>query len=132
MGGFQVLAMNNDWWRKMEYSVLQMQERPSNIENAYSNLLSFRSKPLGLDVFYEARTFVQQKKLHFKSNWCKELSMIPLLNINVTLMVLNPKLQAIQMRNMLTTFVRLCIDDESSPMDLDFGPSTTPEGFLFI
>jgi hypothetical protein len=71
----------------MEYGVLQMQEKPLNIENAYSNLLSFRSKPLSLDVFYEARTFVQQKKLHFKSNWCKELSMIPLLNINVTLKV---------------------------------------------
>jgi hypothetical protein len=118
---------------EMEYGVLQMQERPLNIEDAYSNLLSFRSKLLGLDVFYEAGTFVQQKKLHFfKSNWCKELSMIPLLNINVTLMVLNPKLQAIQMRNMLTTFILLCIDDESSPMDLDFEPSTIFEGFLFI
>jgi hypothetical protein len=116
----------------MEYGVLQMQERPSNIEDAYSNLLSFRSKPVGLDVFYEARTFVQQKELHFKSNWCKELSMIPLLNINVTLMVLNPKLQAIQMRNMLTTFILLCIDDESSPMDLDFEPLTIFEGILFI
>jgi hypothetical protein len=36
------------------------------------------------------------------------------------------------MRNMLTTFILLCIDDESSPMDLDSEPLTIFEGFLFI